>query len=50
MGSGTKGSQAVSGRRGWAIRRQADFMIFRNFQPYKDAIKTWRHAYRIAKF
>ncbi len=45
-----RGKQILSGKRGWAVRRQADLMIFRNFQPYKEAIKTWRHAYRIAKF
>ncbi len=45
-----RGTKVLSGRRGWAIRRQADLMIFKNFQPYKDAIKTWRAAHRTAKF
>lgn len=44
------GNKIVSGRAGWSIRRQADLAIFKNFQPYKDAIKTWRKADKMAKF
>ncbi len=41
--------RAHSGRSGWAVRRQADLMIFRNFQPYKQAVKTWRQAHKMSK-
>lgn len=44
-----QGNRRLSGRRGWAIRRQADLKIFKNFQPYQAAIKTWRHANKPAK-
>jgi NADH dehydrogenase len=43
------GSSIRSGRVGWKTRRDADLTIFRNFQPYKQAIKTWRHAHRMSK-
>lgn len=45
-----KGRSVVSGKRGWAVRRQADLAIFKNFQPYKEAIKTWRNASKYADF
>ncbi|MBP9738993.1 FAD-dependent oxidoreductase [Candidatus Saccharibacteria bacterium] len=38
------GNRVLSGRAGWSVRRQADLAIFRNFQPYREAIKTWRQA------
>lgn len=38
------GNRVLSSRAGWSVRRQADLAIFRNFQPYKKAIKTWRKA------
>ena len=40
----------VSGYRGWLVRRQADRWIFRNFLPYKAAIKQWRKGNKMAKF
>ena len=43
-----KGRTIITGRAGWAIRRQADLEIFKNFQPYKQAIKTWRQAKKMA--
>ncbi len=45
-----EGAKITSGYRGWLIRRRADLAIFRNFQPYEQAIKTWRHASRMSKF
>ena len=42
--------QLVSGYRGWLVRRRADRWIFRNFLPYKQAIKQWRRGNRIARF
>jgi NADH dehydrogenase FAD-containing subunit len=44
-----EGSKITSGYRGWIIRRRADLWIFKNFQPYKLAIKTWRQAHRMSK-
>lgn len=38
------GNRVISGYRGWLFRRKADLAIFKNFQPYKQAVKTWRHA------
>jgi NADH dehydrogenase len=40
----------ISGYRGWLIRRQADRWIFRNFLPYKQAIKQWRQGNRQARY
>lgn len=45
-----KGERVISGYRGWVIRRQADLAIFRYFQPYKQAVKTWRRANRMSNF
>lgn len=39
-----------SGYTGWLVRRRADLWIFRNFKPYKQAIKTWRKGNRWAHF
>jgi NADH:ubiquinone reductase (H+-translocating) len=44
------GRHVLSGRRAWAVRRRADLMIFRNFEPYRLAVKTWRKANRLAEF
>lgn len=43
------GNKVLTGRAGWSIRRQADLAIFKNFQPYKEAIKTWRKADKMTK-
>ncbi len=43
-------SRVISGYRGWLIRRRADLAIYRNFQPYKEAIKTWRKGNKRARF
>lgn len=39
-----------SGSRAWLFRRQADLWIFRNFEPYKKAVKTWRKGNSLADF
>ncbi len=39
-----------SGTRAWLARRQADKWIFKNFLPYKAAIKQWRRGNRLADF
>lgn len=44
-----KGSSVFSGLRGWRVRRQADLWIFKNFKPYKQAIKTWRAGNRMSQ-
>lgn len=44
------GNRVSSGYRGWRVRRQADLAIFKNFEPYKQAIKTWRSGNRMAQF
>lgn len=41
------GKRVVSGKAGWSVRRRADLAIFENFEPYKEAIKTWRKANRM---
>jgi len=43
------GKKTISGYRGWIIRRKADLWIFKNFQPYQQAIKTWRQASKMSK-
>lgn len=43
------GPNIFSGKAGWSVRRQADLAIFKNFQPYKEAIKTWRKANKMGK-
>jgi NADH dehydrogenase len=42
--------RVLSGRRAWFVRRRADLAIYRNFKPYKEAIKTWRKGNRLADF
>jgi NADH:ubiquinone reductase (H+-translocating) len=44
-----QGNSLTSGRIGWSIRRKADLAIFRNFEPYKQAIKTWQNGNRYSK-
>lgn len=44
------GKKITTGYRGWLIRRRADLAVFRNFQPYKQALKTWRYAQKVSKF
>ncbi len=39
-----------SGRYGWSVRRKADLYIFKNFEPFKQAYKTWRKGNRLAQF
>ncbi len=43
-------TRLISGYRGWLARRRADLVIFKNFQPYKLAIKTWRMAQKMSDF
>lgn len=40
----------VTGYRAWLVRRRADLWIFKNFEPYKKAIKQWRKGNNIAQF
>ena len=40
----------VSGYKGWLVRRRADLWIFKNFEPYKKAIKQWQKGNKKAKF
>lgn len=42
--------KVVSGYKAWLTRRRADLAIYRNFQPYKQAIKTWRKGNKLARF
>lgn len=44
-----EGKKITTGYRGWLIRRKADLRIFKNFQPYEKAIKTWRQASKMSK-
>lgn len=44
------GQKIMSGRIGWRVRRKADLWIFKNFEPYKRAIKTWRKGGKVATF
>lgn len=45
-----KGKKVYAGLRGWRVRRQADLWIFKNFQPYEQAIKTWRAGNKLSRF
>lgn len=45
-----QGSSVRSGKQGWYTQRQGDLSIFKNFQPYEQAIKTWRQAHRRSSF
>ncbi|CAN5707477.1 NAD(P)/FAD-dependent oxidoreductase [soil metagenome] len=44
------GKGVISGYRGWLVRRRADLAIYRNFEPYKQALKTYKKGNRLAKF
>lgn len=44
-----EGKKITTGYRGWLIRRKADLAIFKNFQPYEQAIKTWRQARKMSR-
>lgn len=44
------GEKLTSGYRGWLVRRRADLWIFKNFEPYKKAIKQWRKGNRKARY
>ncbi|MDZ7786117.1 MAG: FAD-dependent oxidoreductase [Candidatus Saccharibacteria bacterium] len=43
-------TKVISGYKAWLARRRADLAIYRNFQPYKQAVKTWRKGNKPAKF
>jgi NADH:ubiquinone reductase (H+-translocating) len=43
-------TKVISGYKAWLARRRADLAIFRNFQPYKQAMKTWRKGNKLAEF
>ncbi len=45
-----RGEDVTSGYSGWLVRRRADLEIFNNFQPFEEAIKTWRKGNRQAKY
>lgn len=45
-----QGRKIVTGYRAWLARRQADLWIFKNFEPYKKAIKQWRKGNKNASF
>ncbi len=40
----------ISGYQGWLMRRRADRWIFKNFLPYRQAIKQWSKGNHPAKF
>lgn len=40
----------LSGAGGWLLRRRADLAVFKNFEPYKRAVKRWRRGNRLAEF
>jgi NADH dehydrogenase len=44
------GSKIISGYRAWLVRRRADLWIFKNFEPYKKAVKQWRKGNRRANY
>ncbi len=43
------GSFDLHGKPAWVLRRAADFRLFHNFQPFKDAIVTWQRGNQAAK-
>ncbi len=45
-----KGNTVRSGAYGWSVRRQADLMIFQNFEPYAQAIKLWAAGNEMVDF
>lgn len=42
--------KVLTGRRAWLVRRRADLAIYRNFEPYKQALKTYRKGNKLADF
>ncbi|MCA9342656.1 NAD(P)/FAD-dependent oxidoreductase [Candidatus Saccharibacteria bacterium] len=40
----------LSGARAWLLRRRADLDIFKNFEPYKRAVKRWRKGNNSAQY
>jgi NADH:ubiquinone reductase (H+-translocating) len=44
------GDKLITGYRAWLVRRRADLWIFRNFEPYKKAIKQWRKGNKKSKY
>lgn len=40
----------LSGYAAWLLRRRADLYIYKNFEPYKKALKQWHTANRQAKY
>lgn len=40
----------LSGSRAWLLRRRADLAVFKNFEPYKKAVKRWRKGNRPAEY
>lgn len=42
--------KVISGRRAWLVRRRADLAIYRNFEPYRQAIKTYKKGNKLADF
>lgn len=39
-----------SGRLGWSVRRKADLWVYKNFEPFKSALASWRKANKRASF
>lgn len=44
-----RGRKTITGYRGWLVRRQADLAIFKQFEPLKQAIKTWRSGQKMSE-
>jgi len=42
--------KVISGYRAWLVRRRADLWIFKNFEPYKKAVKQWRKGNKKANY
>ncbi len=42
--------KVISGYKAWLARRRADLAIYKNFQPYKQAIKTYKKGNDLANF
>lgn len=43
-------TKVIIGYKAWLARRRADLALYRNFQPYKMAMKTWQKGNKLAKF
>lgn len=44
------GGKMLSGYKAWLVRRRADLWIFKNFEPYKKAVKQWRRGNKKADY